>query len=473
MEGHIGTEKPKGIRVVMSGKIKILFFTYSPWDENRSMGETYSNIFGSMLDRLEVAHLFFSPAMPDNPICFTCYNIPYNQLLYSAISGKAVGGVLPFVKNRIHREEAIGKGSNFYGYLRKTPIFSLMESIFGYYGHWDTPQLSNFISAFSPDLILYGTEESVCANRILQYIHRAFRIPIVSFLWDECFSLTPNSFWPSNIIKNIIERCYRRRCIVKSDVIFTISEKMRDEYSELLGMRCVLLNKGHDISVKKRMPEYNSGSTKIVYLGTLCNGRLKTLAKVCKCIQKLNNEGHDVKLDIYTISRISSRIIKELETCPQCVIMPFVHNAERNAIMEAADMLLHIEPLSRSKCKIYRLSLSSKIVDYLYAARCILAVGGRTGTMEYLNAKHAAVVENDAKKFYSVIKTLISDKRKMRQYAANAWECCVQYHDIRHIRKRFLATIEDVIARNRRSENADRCVNFSKNYGCKELNEQG
>lgn len=191
---------------MLSRKLKILFFTYSPWDENRSMGETYSNILGGMLDRLEIAHLFFSPAMPNNSICFTCYNIPYNQLLFSAFSGKPVGGALPIVKNRIRREVAINQVSHFYEHLQKIPIFSLIESVFGYYGHWNTPQLSSFISSFSPDLIFYGTEESVCANRILQYIHRTFRIPIVSFLWDECFTLVPSSFWPSNIIKNIIER---------------------------------------------------------------------------------------------------------------------------------------------------------------------------------------------------------------------------------------------------------------------------
>ena len=101
-------------KVVMLRKIRILFFTYSPWNDNRSMGETYSNIFGDMLDRFEIAHLFFSPSMPDNSICFTYYNIPYNQLLCSALSGKMVGGALSIDKNGIHRDVAIGRVSRFY-----------------------------------------------------------------------------------------------------------------------------------------------------------------------------------------------------------------------------------------------------------------------------------------------------------------------------------------------------------------------
>lgn len=51
-----------------SPQIKVLVVTYLPWSNDISVGNTLSNIFKGMEDRIEFANIYFREDVPDNDI---------------------------------------------------------------------------------------------------------------------------------------------------------------------------------------------------------------------------------------------------------------------------------------------------------------------------------------------------------------------------------------------------------------------
>ena len=52
----------------MERKIRVLVATYLPWSNDISVGNTLSNIFKGMEDRMEFANIYFREDVPDNDI---------------------------------------------------------------------------------------------------------------------------------------------------------------------------------------------------------------------------------------------------------------------------------------------------------------------------------------------------------------------------------------------------------------------
>ena len=58
----------------MQRKIRILTITYTTWREDNNLGNSYSNIFKGMDDRLEFASIYFKDTMPENALCHNYFH---------------------------------------------------------------------------------------------------------------------------------------------------------------------------------------------------------------------------------------------------------------------------------------------------------------------------------------------------------------------------------------------------------------
>lgn len=67
----------------MQRKIRILTITYTTWREDNNLGNSYSNIFKGMDDRLEFASIYFKDTMPENALCHNYFHISEKKLFKS------------------------------------------------------------------------------------------------------------------------------------------------------------------------------------------------------------------------------------------------------------------------------------------------------------------------------------------------------------------------------------------------------
>ena len=399
--------------------IKILLITYAPWRDDRTSGETYTNIFGGMSDKLEFAQIYFKDIVPKNNICKKYYLISHDSLIYDKISK-----ICPNNK------------------LRNCNVFKIFESIAGYYCGWDTKELKTFITSFNPDVILVGANDSIYANRIIKTIHKKYRIPVVSYIWDDSFNMPLRGLPIAEKIKISLENRYKFEVGKLSSNIYTINPLMQSEYNNLFNKQCRLLYKGFDFSIKPPIKSIGSKETiKLVYLGTLCNGRDLTLRDTINQLTRLKHDGYCFHLDIYSMSERTLERISMLNEEGISCLKPIIPSELIHQVLQDADILLHVESFSKIETDVYRLSLSAKIVEYFYCHRCILSIGGATGTTQYLSINNAAIVQTNRSYIYDELKRLYENPNIIDEYAVNAWNCGKRNHDIKIIQDRFFSDI--------------------------------
>ena len=154
-------------------------------------------------------------------------------------------------------------------------------------------------------------------------------------------------------------------------------------------------------------------------------------------MQQVEN-GQIAFLDVYTLSPLSADIISALNIEGTARLNKAVPQEEVMATQQAADILIHVEPLNKRDASFYRLSFSTKLVDYLYNARCILGLGLKTATLSYIEDNKAGIVVYDLDKAKSILLNLFKHPEMIEQYGKNAWNCGVRNHERDGIRSMLI-----------------------------------
>ena len=265
----------------------------------------------------------------------------------------------------------------------------------------------------------------------MTYLSKKYNIPLITYPWDDHYSLRKRSWSPIFWLKLYIERQAIYRCAKQSTFLYTITTLMQKEYSQYFNKECKLLYKGY---VFEERPTFKSenGVLRLIYMGNIGAGRWKILAKVAKAINEINKDSTKAELYIYTLSPKSKKMEQNLNIGDAHLMKP-VPEKEKMNVLNSADILLHVEPITTKDRLFFRLSFSTKLVDYFYNAKCILAMGGDTASMRYLQENDAAIVELDERKIKDKLITLIKNPNLIEVYSQKAWDCGEKNHQIKNI----------------------------------------
>lgn len=152
-----------------------------------------------------------------------------------------------------------------------------------------------------------------------------------------------------------------------------------------------------------------------------------------------------LKMAIYTLSPITDEMRATLDVPDESFLKGAIPSAKVTEVMDDADILVHVEPVEKAKLENCRLSFSTKIVDYLYKGKCVLAVGGQNASMQYLKDNNAAIVVDDLSKLKFALKQLVDNPEKITEYSSKAWECGKENHDIRKIQDMIWCDFNSVL----------------------------
>lgn len=421
--------------------LKILVVTYHPWREDISVGNTLSNIFRGMEDKIEFANLYVRDDKPCNEIVKRFFHISERAMFRNLFSRKEVGEEVLPVKDD-ETKETFSKAYNKARRLRWN-IFLLAQDLLGVFSKWKSDALDDFINDFSPDIVFGPLGRVPISNRIMFSISRNYNIPVISYPWDDHFSLKKYSLSPFFWIKLFLERHYIKKCARQSDFLYTITPLMKEEYSKIFRKECKLLYKGFSFERRPNFKE-TGNVIKLTYMGNIGAGRYETLKKMVNIINDLNEDKIKFELDIYTVSPITDKIKKSLNTGACHLFNPVPSNEVMNT-MQKADILLHVEPQSLKDKLLFRLSFSTKIVDYLYNAKCILAVGDGTGTIDYLKKNDSALIAKNIHEIRRLLETVYYKPDILKVYSDKAWACGLKNHKISNIQEMVFSDFKTVV----------------------------
>lgn len=426
----------------MEGKIRILVVSNTPWDDSNSFGSSFSNILGGE-PRYEIANIYCQSGWPNTQVAKRFFRISEKSIIRSLVkkaksSGEKVANH-PGVVNQ--DSETVQKAKHI-----RWQLFFWIRDLIWATGKWHSAELDRFIDDFQPDIVFQPLYFQPHINRIGIYAAQRANVPMVGYTSDDNYSLRQYSWSPLFWIDRFIKRRLFKKAVDHCPLLYVITETQRKEYDRYFGLeKCKVLYKGGNFN--RTMPEYTENRPiRFLYTGNLGAGRWETLTQIAKGIHSLNTNGKKARLEIYSATVLSPTVLSQLNIQGSSEFKGRVSATEIRPLQQAADVLIHVEPFSKTERYKARLSFSTKIVDYMEAARCILAVGWKeTGGIEYLTANNAAYCITDPSEISTALEQLISDTALRRQYAINAYQCGCRNHDLSKIQSRLYRDLRRII----------------------------
>jgi hypothetical protein len=150
---------------------------------------------------------------------------------------------------------------------------------------------------------------------------------------------------------------------------------------------------------------------------------------------------------IYTFPEEFRRFGKHFEGCEAIVAGGTAAPGEVRDLQLDANVLVHVESFDEASQLITRLSLSTKIPQYLMAGRCVLAFGpAQAASIRYIADSGAgiAVSTDEEDPLCAGLERLLTTPALRRDCASRARQTAVTRHDAVAERERFRMIVAEV-----------------------------
>ena len=423
-----------------------------PWRKDNSFGNTYSNIFGKM-EGVEIAHIFLLDGQPEyEPNVKRYYQIRENDVIKTFFSSRkqnSIGEEVYVSKDNVQlaRNETIGTAS-IYGKLLSFGKRHHWMSLFWArefawkYGNINYEGLLEFVRDFKPDIFFLPFENVYNTNRLAIYIKDRYNVPMVAYMAMDHYSLKRISFNPLFWVDRFFKRSMIRNLTKRLEKWFVISDKLKVELDRDLHVNSQILYKIPE-EERGRIEYHSQRDTPIfLFTGNIYANRWKSLKLLAQAL-KSNDFGH---LDIYTASPITSAIDKALNIEHYSEIHKPVSQEEVIRLQNNSDVLVHVEAFDLINRLLVRCAISTKIMDYICAGRCVMAIGPKdVASIDYLKDRDLALIANDETEVNKVVAGIKANKSTIFEYAKRGQGYIKKYMNSHVLRKQLYDDLDSFI----------------------------
>lgn len=434
--------------------MRILMISQYPWKRDNSFGNTYSSIFGK-IDNIEIAHIYLMAGMPDKEDVVSCYyQIPENETVKSCLKPwkKSIGaGHIVRIEDKVIEEretKEIEKSESIYGKLLdfgKRHHWSLMffaRELAWKYGKVNYDGMMSFIEEFKPDIFFLPFSNLYYTNRLALYIKKHYDIPMVMEMAMDHYSLKRVSYNPFFWLDRFGKRAMIRKLANKSEKIYVISKRLKDELEATLNKPCEILYKIPD-ETRASIP-YDGAHDPIRYLftGNIYANRWKSLKLLAEALK----ESKAGVLDIYTANPITKSVDKALNIKGVSTIHKPVSQEKVIQLQNEADVLVHAEAFDITNKLLVRCAISTKIMDYLSVGRSILAIGpSDIASIEYLNDNNLALTADSKDRLIMLVNSIHSNPNILMDYSKRGSGYISNQLNAKDLRYRLYNSLNEVI----------------------------
>ncbi|MEA5015881.1 MAG: hypothetical protein VB099_15105 [Candidatus Limiplasma sp.] len=423
--------------------MNILVLSRTPWRNDNSFGNTFTDIFQQ--DGLyHIIHVYCGSGHPNSTLPKKIFKID-EGLVAKSILRRHIPTGQTVTAGQGNRPESTANQAISHVKRHKWQILYWMQELVWLLGKWKTEDLVSFLENADIDLIFQPIYPSFYMNRISRFMKNYTQKPMVCFTADDAYTLKQFSLSPLFWIDRLLKRRAIRKTILSSELLYVISEAQKKEYEKIFNKPCKILTKQKDFSGLPRLKTAFHSPMRLVYAGNIGIGRWRTLGCLAQEIEKVNARETRMELFIYTGTPITKSIRKALSGKGTHLSKP-VPASEIAQIQSDADILIHAEGFRFGEGLRVRHSFSTKIVDYLAAGRCILALGRKnTASIEHLKKNNAALLAQSKAEIPSVLQRILKDRAILNTTAQNGWLCGQRYHNASALRKMLLEDLHAVV----------------------------
>lgn len=369
---------------------KILVISNNAFSTVKNNGKTLDSFFdGYPFEKL--AQLYFNGEEPNGVNCNKYYQITDRDVLIS-LSKKDIecGKVKSNKTYEAILQEEVFDNNSIVNRLKNYDIARIVRELIWKKSKWNNENLNKWLDEFRPELIFFCAGDSGFAYDITKYIKERYQTKLAVYVTDD-YILPRNTisiaWW---IRRNYILK-KMKACIKESDLFITISDKMRSEYKRVFGKDSILaINMTESMKIEP-LSKFNKSvenKIKLVYTGGLHYNRYKVLHLLAKSIEKYNNSpDNEVKacLEIYSSQIVNNKQLKYLNIDGASEYKGKLNFEEVRSVLNYCDIPVHVESFDRKSRESTRLSISTKIPEYLSLGKPILSIGPKDiASIEYL-----------------------------------------------------------------------------------------
>ncbi len=427
--------------------MKVLFITRSPLNRGNSTGQTLCNFFDVAArspDEFDFHVITLSRGNPESGFASTSLSVAARDLLRGAIP-KAGANPPHEGKNAapaIFKAVKASTTLRYLGYMPRDLLWWVASP------RWRRA-VRDYIAATDPDVIFFPTSGQGYHHRVLDYVRRLTDergTRLVLFHGDDHYTLATGSPNPVFYPRRLAERLRIRRAVKWCDVQLGASEWQCRAYEAGMGKPCTFISKSLDFAIPPTdIPSRDRAEPlSFVYTGNILLGRWDSLLYLARLLERLSAHGSPAALTVYSANPLTARMEKALSGISSLHFAGAVPPEAVPALQRDADVLVHAESFARTDRAIVRQSFSTKLVDYLHAARPIVAVGPRdVASVAYL-AEHGAALLLGGQGYeaedLAVLKTLFCAQTR-RDLACRAYALGRERHDLAVMRSRLLQAV--------------------------------
>ena len=234
---------------------------------------------------------------------------------------------------------------------------------------WKTNDFKNWLDDVDPDVIFFFSGDYSFMYDIAMFAADYLKKPIVVTCVDDyyIYNKNQNSLFGRLQHKRFLRRA--KRLIDKAYCILTISDSMRDAYSELFGKPCKTLH----TSVERKNFDLNPQASKVAYFGNLGYYRFEQLADIGRALKNAKLPAVDC-IDVYS-GETDPLLLENLNEENGVRFHGYIDVNQIPEKYAECIAIIHTEsfdPVTRART---RYSVSTKIAESLMYAPCLIAYG--------------------------------------------------------------------------------------------------
>lgn len=365
---------------------RILVISNNSFSDTTNNGKTLASFFDKFPAQ-NIAQLYFNPETPNNSSFTNYFRITDIELVKATLKRTESCGLKLETESYLLDEQSSKETGSIATKIKDYNIARIAREVFWKSGKWKTEVLNQWLNDFSPEIIFFCAGDSGFAYDITKFIKEQYNTKLVVYITDDYIlpRKTVSPFWwgRRNFILNKM-----RNIIKQSDLFLTISEQMRKEYKELFGKESILAVNMTETLKDKSVSTVKNEKITLVYTGGLHYKRYVTLNLLAKAIKNYNDNAQNNRkayLKIYTGQTLTKKLSKLLNIEGASKYSGYLSPIQLKEVLNSCDIPVHVESFNKKSIESTRLSISTKIPEYLSLGKPVIAIGpSQVASIEYL-----------------------------------------------------------------------------------------
>lgn len=410
--------------------MRVLVVSHNVFSRTESMGKTLSGYFNGF-NNTDVAQFYIHPEVPKrSDICTKYFRITDIDAIKSIITRKC-GEEFSIRDNDYNENNLITdnvKVAKIYQKSRsRTPFTYFVRNLIWSLSAWNSKKLKKWLNDFAPEAVFFASGDYAFMYKIALKIAKERKIPLYVSCMDDYYFYNKNADKFGGKIMHKYLMKHVNKTMTYATAIFSICDKMTEDYSELLKVPTYTLHTG--TSNDKPLAQ-DSKSSKISYIGNLGYNRHLQLVNIGKALLKVQSDNKPSYIDVYSAEE-REEVLSLLNPENGINFHGKISAEEVKKVMADSMILIHTESFDKSIRKTVAYSVSTKIADSLASGTCLMAYGpAEVASISYLKDNNAAFCIDENDDLVSKLKTIINNEELRSMYVNKALELANRNHNM-------------------------------------------